>query len=197
MLADNADTAITTDKPTQLAAQTKQPFGGVIASNQPEPAMQPAMQPTAQPTAHPPVTVEGKKFYSLAGIIHRGGSEVHMPLLSEPDVRLKSSNLKSISIAKAPDNKTFDTKTFDTKTAQELLGLGEPIIPLAAAPNFSSPNSLSPGFSPDALPPITPPKAGNQLPPQLIEDMMLMNMQKYQNGLKNGSMRGASVDVEG
>jgi hypothetical protein len=191
MLADNTAAPITnapaTDTPTHLAAQTKQPFGGVIASNQPETAPA-SIEPTALPTAHAPITVEGQKFYSMAGVIHRGGATVNMPLPSDPDVRLKSTNLKSFSAAKVP----VAPNTSDNKTAQQLLGLGEPTLPLAAAP-LSVPN-LTPGFAPEFSGNNA---AAHSLPPQLIEDMMLMNMQKYQNGLKNGNMRGATLDVEG
>jgi hypothetical protein len=67
---------------------------------------------------------------------------------------------------------------------------------VAGADSFlpPSPRSSLPGRNTiqPAIPHSIP--GGNALPPQLIEDMMMMNLQKYEN-MENG--RGAKVDIRG
>ena len=140
------------------------------------------------PVQHAPIMDDGKKLYSLAGIVRHVGSPSHMPIREVPDTRLKAYGKMNAQAAK-PDPAT-------------LLVLQKPSANMAGAATLSYavllPTRLdSPACSAalDISDLSTP--SGNPIPAQLIQDMMLMNMQKYQNDIKNGTMRGSSLDVNG
>ncbi len=191
---DTAPVAIAAAKSHKLAS--KLPFGGVMGNEQPatvanddvpktdaETTLAPA---AAKPVPHAPIQDDGKKLYSLAGVIRHVGSPSHMPVREVPDTRLKAYGKMN---AQKPD-------------PAALLGLQKPSANMAGAPTLGDDDILptrlpSPGLSaPLDINDLSTP-SGNPIPAQLIQDMMLMNMQKYQNDLKNGTMRGSSLDVNG
>ncbi|MBY0428214.1 MAG: hypothetical protein K2Q32_03245 [Alphaproteobacteria bacterium] len=215
MLADAAPAEVVTPEaapvavaaapvPTRHKIAAKQPFGGVmgtqtdapvanIASNTAEPTTNDDVAETpkavsAPPVQHTPIEAEGHKLYSLAGIVRHVGSPSRMPIHEAPDARLKAYGKMSASAAK-PD-------------PAALLGLQNPSASVAAAPSFGDDELPTtrlpdPGFSaPLNMGSDTATPSGNPIPAQLIQDMM-MNMQKYQNDMKNGTLRGSSLDVNG
>lgn len=137
------------------------------------------------PATPAPVDTSGMKFYSLAKVPRAGHDALaHMPIKDGPDVRLKSINRQAIAKAPAADMPVAAA------------------VPLAPKDEAAKILGLAAGDDAAALAHATTPPAGapgsNPLPPQLIQDMMLMNMQKYQDGLKSGTFRsGALLDVEG
>lgn len=206
-------------------APAKQPFGGVMGNEQPrvanianddaqeapetETADVDAVDPVdaesarilaaATPAApapvnHKPIEADGHKMFSLAGVPRHPSIAAHMPLRDMPDVRLKTYGKE---IAKS-------TPAGNLKDGAGLLGLQKPAAALAAAPTdamdipatvLPDPGFTAPMNMPAANGNVQTP-SGNQIPAQLIQDMMLMNMQKYQDGLKNGT-RGSSLDING
>lgn len=182
---------------------TKQPFGGIMGNEQPataptvaeSAANDVAEKPTpnaapTQPLKHAPVDAEGHKLYSLAGVIRHVGSPSKMPIHEVPDARLKSYG-KAATVAKEDPAALLGLQNPSSSIAA-LPSLNDDDMPATRLPNpgFSAPldmNSLNMGSSP----------SGNPIPAQLIQDMMMMNMQKYQNDMKNGTLRGNSLDVNG
>ena len=168
---------------------------GKPAPNSPAPNSPAPNSVATPPVQHAPIEAEGRKLYSLAGVIRHVGSPATMPHHDVPDVRLKSAN-------KTPAPSKADILKQDPAM---MLGLQNPTGSIAAAPSlndddmsatrlphpgFSAPldmNSLDMGSTP----------SGNPIPAQLIQDMMMMNMQKYQNDMQNGRLRGGSLDVNG
>lgn len=146
------------------------------------------------PVNHKPIEADGHKMFSLAGVPRHPSVASHMPMRDMPDVRLKTYGKE---IAKS-------TPAGNMKDGAGLLGLQGPTAAIAAAPRdvMDIPATVlpDPGFTaPMAMPAAngnvqTP--SGNQIPAQLIQDMMLMNMQKYQD-MKGGASRGSSLDING
>ncbi len=199
-------------------APAKQPFGGVMGNEQPRVAnvtnshiandddnvasevetaeIDPVDAESARilatatpaPVTHKPVEADGHKMFSLAGVPRHPSVASHMPLRDMPDVRLKTYGKE---IAKSTPAGTM-------KDGAGLLGLQKPAAELAAdipATVLPDPSFSAPIHIPAANGNMQTP-SGNQIPAQLIQDMMLMNMQKYQDGLKNGT-RGSSLDING
>ena len=210
-LIEGDETAIAVAASNVPAAQhklaTKQPFGGVMGNEPPAAAMPvpananlaeansaPTITAAANPTPHAPVQADGRKLYSLAGVIRHVGSPATMPLREMPDTRLKSYD----KIAKPKTGPALD------QDPAALLGLTKPTTSIAAFPSLDDMDGVetrlpSPGLSAPidvgSFGKSTP--SGNPIPAELIQDMMLMNMQKYQDGLKNGTSRGGSLDING
>jgi hypothetical protein len=178
---------------TMLADAThtnsKQPFGGIMGTD----TAHAEIAPETVPVAHVPTEAEGKKMFSLAGVAHHVGSPARMPIMTSDDVRFKSYGKPSApNIVKAAEQNTHLPDVQNIK----------PISQIEYPENLPSPGLSAPGFMPSAS--AYPPSAatgGNPIPAQLIQDMMMLNMQKYQDGLKNGNLpnghRGSSVDIEG
>jgi hypothetical protein len=152
----------------------------------------PTATPSVKAVPHGPVENDGHKMYSLAGIVRHPSVPSHMPPREAPDTRLKNyGKMTASATPPTPD------------AAASLLGLQKPAAAIAATPTLDDaelPETRlpDPGFSAplnmgnDARTP-----SGNAIPAQLIQDMMLLNMQKYQNDLKSGTLRGSSLDVNG
>ncbi len=206
--ADSDATALA-DAPVAAPAKsarklaTKQPFGGVMGNEQPAPVAniadaKPATKstpsnddandsvaPASGPVRHAPIEADGHKMYSLAGVVRHVGSPATMPPRDMPDPRLKAYGKQSAPMAKADPS--------------ELLGIQKPAASVASTlsdDELPATNLPSPGLSaPLTMDAMTP--SGNAIPAELIQDMMLMNMQKYQNDLQNGTLRGSGVDIKG
>ncbi|NDE90966.1 MAG: hypothetical protein EB059_07510 [Alphaproteobacteria bacterium] len=190
MPVDNAVASAALATPSLPKVAAKQPFGGVMGNETPKAAenildesAKPASAPATVTTAHTPVEVDGRKMYSLAGILRHPGSPAVMPQRDVPDVRLKSYAQKGQAKNDAAKNDNVNM----------LLGLQNPTASVAEKTEAGDLPNMK--LSPPGLDLQTP--AGNALPAQLIQDMMMINMQKYQDGLKNGALRGHSVDVQG
>lgn len=191
--------------PTAQKIAVKQPFGGVMGDQTPPAGADPlqtvehitqdesdqetpilAGAKDTMPATHRPFEAEGRKMYSLAGVTRHPSVATVMPPHNVPDARLKSYG--KMTASSTPPS---------LDAAATILGLQQKGAALAATDEGASlPN---PGFSaPLPVGDIKTP-SGNAIPAALIQDMMLMNMQKYQDGLKNGIMpsRGASLDVNG
>lgn len=173
------------------AAETKTANGEMIS-----PVADPAAPPQAavQTAALAPTgsfretaRVEGgPRFYPLDKV-HRlnAANAPRMPVGDTPDVRLKPINRQRISrpssVLAGPVSPAFlpDIPLVSKQQAEQILNLD-------ATPKDSiAASALPPGFNP--------------LPPQLIQDMMLMNLEKYKNsgGSFDAFTRGSSVDIEG
>jgi hypothetical protein len=168
--------------------QAKKPFGGIYdsaiadATKAGAPSIADSHEVAlagATPLGH------GQKFYSLANVEHRGaGQEPRMPLADSPDVRLKPLNRVSVGKPIPPK-------------AQELLA----DIPLAPKDQTAKVLGLDASHAaPEvAQTPVFPTKGqSNPLPPQLIQDMMQMGIQKYQKGIESGQFAPPpAVDING
>lgn len=169
--------------------ETKQPFGGVMASatpseenqvhdNQEEVAVA-AAAPIVPMAAAPVAALSGQKFFSLSKVPRVASNDLgNMPVKDVPDVRLKPLNRQAIGIAKADSSTGIPLTHKDD--AIKALGLAAPDTALAQS---AAAQGAMQGSQP--------------IPKELIQDMMLMNMQKYQDGLKDGTLRGSLADVNG
>jgi hypothetical protein len=160
-----------------------------------------------------PAPAQAQKFYSLANA-PRINTPAQMPLPNSLDVRLKPVERQAVHSQKAMQQRQAEQAAAEALMGQQqlplaskdaaraALGLGDDtegnseIASVAGADSFPSPSPRSslPGRS--AIQPAIPHSipGGNALPPQLIEDMMMMNLQKYQN---MDNSRGAKVDIRG
>ncbi|MDX1921593.1 MAG: hypothetical protein SFW65_00500 [Alphaproteobacteria bacterium] len=209
--------AANTHRVAAKAAPAKQPFGGVMGNETPvdvanntahdDADMGAVDEATARkiagaqqvksPLPHGPVEADGHKMYSLAGVARHPSIATHMPARDVPDVRLKTYGKEIAKSASAAP------QMGSMKDGAGLLGLTQPSAAIAAAPanEFDIPATRLP--DPGFTAPLQMPAAnsnvttgGNPIPAQLIQDMMLMNMQKYQD-MKGGTSRGASLDING
>lgn len=192
-----------------LAAEppAKKAFGGVLASkadheaetgDEARAAAQQAESDTAEAMQGVAFTApaqkshmeNGKTFYSLAGINRMPVGEVKMPLRSEPDVRLKPIDRQAVARpAPLPAPAAAQLPPVKIENPEKILGLSDEESQSELASVGAAPLSPSPTMA--------VPHGRNPLPPQLIEDMMLMNLQKYQDGLKAAPVRGSQLDVDG
>lgn len=201
-----AETAV-----ADAAPAAKQPFGGIM-----EPARQMAATPEAETgtgtgkavapstsdladaaTSAQGSAADGRKFYNLANAVRRGGGEpAHMPLRNAPDVRMKSFNLMAGTSNRA------NTAAMDQQLAAQLAGMDDTTIPLASPAAASKVLGLDASTKSTAAASATAHMAltpgGNPLPPQLVEDMMKMAIDKYQQGQNSGQFsKPAAVDING
>jgi hypothetical protein len=185
----------------------KQPFGGVldvpntkaVATETPAEAPKPIAKSAQVVLDHAPVVAaDGQKFFSLARAPRAPGSTPRMPSPVSGDVRLKytghnmAADAMKAAAGKMPSAVPNAGAISNDAAAQAILGLGssksENLAGALAGESDGLGGLPAPGF----------PAAGgrNPLPPQLIQDMM-MNLDKYQNGVNSGSLRGNAVDVQG
>ncbi len=209
-----AETALADAGPAPAA---KQPFGGIMEPARKQLAAAPEDLPAAETvaatskaaapssadlasaaTSAQASAAEGQKFYNLANAIRRGGGEpAHMPLRNAPDVRMKSFNLMAGTSNRA-------NPALDQQLAAQLAGMNDDAttIPLAspAAANkvlgLDAATKSTAAASATSHMALTP--GGNPLPPQLVEDMMKMAIDKYQQGQNSGQIsKPAAVDING
>lgn len=218
--AANAHTA------ANRATADKQPFGGVMSNEVPSRAANAANNPATNaanddadinavdetaarkisgaqavkaPMTQAPVEVDGHKMYSLAGVARHPSIATSMPQRDVPDVRLKTYGKE---IAKSAPVGTM-------KDGGGLLGLQQPTASIATAPLPTLPLPTLPDPTNSAPLSMAAPMpaansnvttGGNPIPAQLIQDMMMLNMQKYQDmkgGARNTYERGSSLDING
>jgi hypothetical protein len=217
--AQDAVAVAENDEATEVAAQEETQIEAPAPALAPVSVAAPAPAPTAVAQAAPQTGGQnnglqetarietGERFFPLAGV-HRlsAAATPRMPVSDAPDVQLKSFNLQHVSrpataLAAAQPWPQIQPQTQPQiqpgavpPQAERIAGItpmiareqAQQILNLDAAPAAN-------------IAAILPPASGNPLPPQLIQDMMLMNLQKYQNG--GGDLgaftRGANVNVDG
>lgn len=132
----------------------------------------------------------GKKFFSLASVPRIASSEGKMPTRDAPDVRLKPVERQAIMQPRPAPETLAGLPLLPEQKTEKILGLDAD----SAATELASVEGGA-NLSPSSIPPSF--HGRNPLPPQLIEDMMLMNMQKYQDSLKSAPTRGSQIDIGG
>lgn len=182
----------------------KQPFGGVLAPVHHETNVADAALDNAPPPSdHPPQDANGHTLFSLAKVPRLGNLDgARMPIYNEADARYRPANMKRIipatQQAAQGANQNLPNvapNVADGGTDGVADGLGT--VPLPPKDNSaailglaSTPSANSPGNN------IA--KNSDPIPPQLIEDMIKMGLDKYQNGVKSGTLRGnGTVDING
>jgi hypothetical protein len=194
-------------EPAQHAAVTKAPFGGIMdmstikAASQQAAAAQNNEAPRASPlpgstaAAHPPTEINGQKFYSLSGVRRTGEGAPAMPIHSGPDVRLKPISRQANSGVLTPTQSITAAPKIADPEAAKALGLAMNGSSVAELGLKDTPPLLTPGDA-DLLPAYG---GGSQaVPPALIEDMMKMGLDKYQQGIDSGAINSRpGVDIRG
>jgi hypothetical protein len=192
-------------EPNQQVAGIKAPFGGIMdmstikAASKQAAAAHNSEAPRASPlpgaTPHPPTEINGQKFYSLSGVRRTGEDPPSMPIQTGPDVRLKPISRQAKAGVLTPTQSiTAAPKAADAEAAKAL-GLAMNGSSVAELGLKDTPPLLTPDDA-DLLPAYG---GGSQaVPSALVEDMMRMGLDKYQQGINSGTINTRpSVDIRG